>query len=160
MIALVSAALAAPPRFDRLDVLSEAGAPFFADDLWRASADPGVTRLRFAEQIAVVGALGEAQLSLSLAAQTFAVERPLPLGPLRATAGLRTHAFLPDGALLGLAVRGGPVRVGASMLVVSDATWSRPDWTRWRALPALGLGFGPTARSRAPWMEPAHSDQQ
>lgn len=153
MIALVSAALAAPPRFDRVDLLSEAGAPFFADDLWRASVEPGVTRLRFAEQIAVVGGLGEAQLSLSLAAQTFAVEHPLPLGPLRATAGLRTHAFLPDGALLGLAVRGGPVRLGASVLVVSDATWSRPEWSTWRALPALGLGIGPVARQVAPWMQ-------
>lgn len=154
MWVLATTALAAPPRLDRVDLLSEAAAPFLTDQLFAADVPGDLVRLRFAEQIALVGALGDARLSLSLDVQELGWEHALPhLGPLSGSVGLRTHAFLPDGALAGLAVRGGPVRVGASLLVVSDATWSRPEWSTWRVLPGVGLGIGPARRDRAPWME-------
>lgn len=157
ILGLAAAALAGPtPRLDRVDLLSEPGAPFLVDDLPRYGVSPDVVRLRWFEQVAVVGGLDAVELSLSLAAQTVSLDRPLPVPgpvPVHATVGLRTHAFLPDGALAGLAVRGGPLRLGASVLVVSDTSWSRPDWSTWRVLPALGLGVGPARKPVAPWMQ-------
>jgi hypothetical protein len=157
VIALGLAAAAAagePARLDRVDLLSESGATFLVYDLPRYGTSPDVVTLRWFEQVAAVGAVGRTTLSLSLTAQTLAWEPRIPgFHPLSTTVGLRTHAFLPDGGVVGLAVRGGPVRVGASVLLLSDATWSRPDWGHWSALPAVGLGLGPTPQPRAAWME-------
>lgn len=151
MIALATAALAAEPTVDRVDLLSEHGAPWLAYEAPRFAVASDVVLLRWIEQVSPVVALGDARLSVSLSAQTIGFETPT--WPVSATGGVVTRAGLPVGALAGAAVRPGKVRLGLSLAVLSSATWVRPRWTTWTVLPGVGVGLGRDGRPRAPWMD-------
>ena len=151
MIAMFAVAVAAEPALDRVDLLSEHGAPWLVYELPRVNTASEVVVLRWIEQVSPVFALGNARLSVSLGAQTIGFETPT--WPLSASGGLVTRAGLPIGALAGAGFRPGKVRVGLSLAVLSSSTWVRPDWNTWTVLPGLGVGIGRDARPRAPWME-------
>lgn len=154
---LAAAALAgAPIGIDRVDVLAEAPALWVSQELPRFTLTPRVGAVRFLTQVQPVvwTPLDGLQLGLSLQAQTLLYERPvLPHAGLHVTGGLVTRAGLPAGLQLGAAWRPGKVRLGLSAVALSGASWARPDWTTWRLLPGVGLGFGRDPRPRAPWME-------
>lgn len=159
MIALLLAtALAAPVRFDRVDLISETGATWQHDELPRFGQTPRVVGLRWAEQVQPVVAVplgeaaGELHLGASLRAQSIRYERPAFQPAWSVNAGLQLSAGLPSGALAGLAWRHGALRVGGSVGAVSAVSWARPEWTTWRWLPSVGIGVGPAIPERAPWM--------
>lgn len=166
MIAWLAVASAiAAPRFgvDRVDVLSEDPGLWLADEAPRLGTATSSSALRFVEQLKISWQLPVDGwfVGTSLASQSVVVERPVwtlshadPASGLLVTGGLQTKALLPRGALVGVAWRHGPVRVGLSLNAVSSASWARPDWTVWRVLPGLGVGFGRAWRpAAAPWME-------
>lgn len=153
---LAAAALAtAPVGLDRVDVLAEAPGLWVSQELPRFTTTPRVGAVRFLTQVQPVlwTPVEGLQLGLSLQAQTLLVERPvLPHAGLHLTGGLVTRAGLPAGVQLGGAWRPGNVRLGLSAIVLSSASWARPEWSSWRLLPGLGLGVGRDPRPRAPWM--------
>jgi hypothetical protein len=151
VIALFAGALAATPALDRVDLLSEHGAPWLVYEAPRIGVASDVVVLRWIEQVSPVLALGDARLSLSLGAQTIGFETPS--WPWSASGGVVTRAGLPVGALAGVGFRPGKLRLGLSLALLSSATWVRPQWNTWTALPGVGVGIGRDTRPRAPWME-------
>ena len=152
MIAWLGIAWAAPVQLDRVDLLSEAPGTWLPYEAPRLATAPGVAALRLAAQVSPVFSVDAVELSLSLSAQSLAVRTPLFRERVFADAAVVTRAFLPVGARVGLAWRPGPVRIGLSLVALSDATWVRTDWRAWTVMPALGLGVGRDLRTRAPWM--------
>lgn len=161
MIALLlGLAVAAPVRFDRVDLLSETSGTWLHDELPRAGTAPTVVGLRYLEQVQPVLGFGEwVQLGLALRTQSLRVERVLGDSRWAVNGGVQLHAGLPNGLVAGLAWRQGPVRIGGGLSLTSGATWARPVYEGWRTLPVLGLGLGPVAGERepkgagkAPWM--------
>lgn len=153
ILGLAAAALAAPIRLDRVDLLSEAPATWLSDEAPRLRHTTTVPVIRWVEQVTVAVGLPEGvEVDLSLAAQSLRLERPLPWADLAVGGGVTTRLGLPTGALLGASWRPGPVRLGLSAVLLSDASWARPEWSRWRLLPGVGIGIGPDRRPRAPWM--------
>lgn len=147
---------AAPVRLDRVDLLSEDVPTFLHYDVPMARAYPAATLFRGVSQVKAVLALPVDGLyaGLSLASQSVVLEGPLLRSAegrgLFWSAGVHTRLLLPAGVQAGLAWRVGPMRLGLSLNVSSDARWARPAWTEWRVLPALGLGFGPNVAPGMP----------
>ncbi len=149
MLALVAAVvLAAEPagvRVERVDVLSEDPGLWLHQELPRLGADALTPTVRFLTQVKVVWSTPVQGLGfgVSVGSQSVVYEYPLlPRANLALSAGVQTRLLLPRGALLGVAWRAGPVRLGLSLSVFSEATWSRVDYSFWTVLPTLGLGFG------------------
>ncbi len=157
MIAWAAAAWAAAPvGVDRVDVLAEAPGLWVSQELPRFAQTPRVGAVRFVTQVqpALWTPVEGLQVGLSLSAQSLLYERALlPHAGFMASGGLITRAGLPAGLNLGLAWRPGQVRLGLSAVALSTTSWARPDWTSWRLLPGVGVGFGRDPRPRAPWME-------
>lgn len=154
----LAVALAAPVRFDRVDLVSETTASWQHDELPRLGQTPRVVAMRWAEQVQPVIAVplgvdaGALQLGASLRAQSIRYERAAFRPSWSVNAGVQLGAGLPNGALAGLSWRHGALRVGGSLAAVSAASWARPVWDTWRWLPAVGIGVGPAIPERAPWM--------
>jgi hypothetical protein len=151
MLALVAAVvLAAEPagvRFERVDVLSEDPGLWLYQEAPRLGVDPVTPTVRFLTQVKAVWTTPVPGLGfgVSLASQSLVYEYPLVReAHLSLSLGLQTRLLLPRGAMAGLAWRAGPVRLGVSLSVFSEASWSRVDYGQWTVLPTLGLGFGPT----------------
>lgn len=155
MLALIAAmVLAAEPgaaaeptgvRWQRVDLLSEDPGLWLPQEAPRLRADALTPAVRFVTQIKVVWDLPVRGLGfgVSLDSQSLVYEYPLlPQANLSLSVGLQTRLLLPRGGLVGVAWRGGPVRVGLSLSVFSEASWSRVDYGYWTALPTLGLGIG------------------
>ncbi|WP_257455454.1 hypothetical protein [Archangium lipolyticum] len=150
-LSLVTAALtlAAPVRLDRVDVLSEDAGTFLHYDLPQAAAYAPITGARFVEQVKVVFTVpvGGLYAGVSIASQSLSYEGPLWRSQdgrgLFWTASVHTRLLMPYGAHAGVAWRYGILRVGVGASASSEATWARPEWTEWRVLPTLALGFGP-----------------
>jgi hypothetical protein len=157
MLALVTAlVLAAEPsgvRFERVDVISEDPGLWLYQEAPRLKVDRLTPTVRFLTQVKVVFSTPKQGLSfgLSLDSQSLTYERPLlPRANLALSMGLQTRLLLPRGLLVGLAWRAGPVRLGLSLSVFSEATWSRVNYRYWTALPTLGVGFGRSPEPPAP----------
>jgi hypothetical protein len=145
MTALVLAAQPAGVRWERVDVLSEDPGLWLHQEAPRLAGEPATAGVRWLSQVKGVWSTPWRGLSfgVSLGSQSLVYEHPLvPRARLSLSAGLQTRLLLPRGALLGLAWRVGPVRVGLSLSLFTYATWSRPRYRYWSALPTLGLGFG------------------
>jgi hypothetical protein len=157
MLALVAAlVLAAEPtgvRWERVDVLSEDPGVWLHHDVWRLRVDRLTPVVRFVSQVKGVWSTPVRGLGfgVSLGSQSLVYEYPLlPRANLALSMGLQTRLLLPHGALVGVAWRAGPVRLGLSLSVFSEATWSRLNYQYWTALPTLGLGFGRSPEPPAP----------
>jgi hypothetical protein len=149
MLALVAAlVLAAEPggvRWQRVDVLSEDPGVWLLHDAPRLKVDRLTPVVRFLSQVKGVWSTPVRGLGfgVSVGSQSLVYEYPLlPRANLALSMGLQTRLLLPHGALVGVAWRAGPVRLGLSLSVFSEATWSRLNYQYWTALPTLGLGFG------------------
>jgi hypothetical protein len=153
VIALASVALAAPVRFDRVDLLSETPGTWLVYEAPRIEAAPGTVALRWAAQVAPVVSIGRAEISASFAGQSLGVAIPLDRArPATLDVAIVGRALLPIGARAGLAWRAGRTRLGLSVVALSDATWTRADWSSWTVLPAVGVGVGRYRAPGAPWM--------
>lgn len=141
--ALLALALAAPVMLDRVDVLSEDPGALLDGELAKFRTTASVARIRFAEQIKPVLALpgDRVYVGLSLGSQSVVLEQPV-WGQVGLSAGVQARALLPRGGLVGVYGRHGRLRLGASLNLLSGATWARPDYTTWRVLPGVGLGIG------------------
>lgn len=159
MIALIATlALAAPVGLDRVDLVSEDNPTWLVDDLPRVGDTPRATAVRFVEQVEPVWFTPIDGLTVGTSVRTQSLQWERPASPALGVYGsmaLLTRLGLPSGARIGAALRRGPVRIGASLTLLSSASWSRPDWSVWRPLPALGVGVGRSydEPSRAPWMD-------
>lgn len=149
MLALVaSLVLAAEPggvALDRLDLLSEDPGQWLHQDAPRLGVDTLTPTVRFLTQLKVVWSTPVRGLDfgISVGSQSLVYEYPLlPRAKLTLSMGLQTRLLLPRGALVGVAWRTGPLRLGLSLSVFSAASWSRVDYRYWTALPTLGLGIG------------------
>lgn len=149
MLALVAAAvLAAEPasvRLERVDVLSEDPGLWLYQEAPRLKVDPLTPTVRFLTQVKLVWSTPVRGLDfgVSVGSQSLVYEYPLvPSANLSLSVGLQTRLLLPRGGTLGVAWRAGPVRLGLSLSVFSEATWSRVDYSQWTVLPTVGLGFG------------------
>jgi hypothetical protein len=150
MLAVVAAmVLAAEPasvRFERVDVLSEDPGLWLYQEAPRLAVDPLTPTLRFLSQVKTVWSTPVRGLGfgVSLASQSLVYEYPLlPEARLSLSLGLQTRLLLPRGGTVGLAWRAGPLRLGVSLSVFSEASWARVDYRDWTVLPTLGVGFGP-----------------
>jgi hypothetical protein len=157
MLALVTAlVLAAEParvRFERVDVLSEDPGLWLSQEAPRLGVDPLTPTVRFLTQVKAVWSTPVRGLGfgVSVESQSLVYEYPLLREQnLSLSMGVQTRLLLPRGALLGVAWRAGPVRVGLSLSVFSEATWSRVNYSYWTALPTLGLGFGRSPEPSTP----------
>lgn len=144
--------------FDRVDLLSDSSAAFLTDDLPRINMEPEITGLRFVGQISPVFATRHIEIALSMSTQSVGLRAALSReAGVWIDGGLITRSLLPVGARAGFAWRRGPVRIGLALCAETDASWTSPPWRRdgggFIVRPALGLGFGRTLSSRAPWME-------
>lgn len=155
MIALVAAWAVAGPvaPLDRLDVSSEDAPSWLMDELPVAGARPNVAAVRYLHQVQLVWNAGPVDVGTSVRSLSVQVERPIAW-KLHGSGAVITRFGLPMGGRVGLALRHGPIRLGGSVVLTSSATWATPDWTTWRLLPGLGVGFGPVRdrRPKAPWM--------
>lgn len=152
MLALVTAALlAAEPasargvRLERVDVLSEDTGLWLYQEAPRLTVDPLTPTVRFLTQVKTVWSTPVRGLDfgVSLSSQSLVYEHPLvPEANLSLSMGLQTHLLLPRGAMVGLAWRAGPVRLGLSLSAFSEASWAHVSYRHWTVLPTLGLGFG------------------
>lgn len=148
-VVAASLTLAAPVRFDRVDVLSDDAATFLNDDLTLMTAYPAAVAGRFLEQVKPVFTLPVEGLyaGISIASQSVSFEGPLWKSQdgrgLFWTASVHTRLLLPYGVHAGVAWRWGPLRVGLGASASSQATWARPAWGEWLVLPALAVGLGP-----------------
>jgi hypothetical protein len=149
MLALVAAmVLAAEPasvRLERVDVLSEDPGLWLHQEVPRLKVDPLTPAVRFLTQVKLVWSTPVRGLGfgVSLQSQSLVYEHPLvPEANLSLSVGLQTRLLLPRGALVGLAWRAGPVRLGLGLSLFSEATWSRVEYSQWTVLPTVGLGFG------------------
>jgi hypothetical protein len=149
MLALVAAlVLAAEPegvRLQRVDVLSEDPGQWLHQEAPRLGVDALTPTVRLLTQMKVVWSTPVRGLDfgVSVGSQSLVYEYPLlPRANLSLSMGVQTRLLLPRGALVGVAWRAGPVRLGLSLSVFSEATWSRVNYRYWTALPTLGLGFG------------------
>ena len=150
MIGLLVAAAFGAPHLDRVDVLSDDPGWFLTEDLRQTSLAPDVTAVRFLGQITPVVALGKGwQVGASLSSQAIRREWWLE-GTWSANVALSTHYGLPRGALFGLSVRPGPLRVALSAAAMSEATWENLAWRQWTVGPVIAVGV--VRRPRAPWM--------
>lgn len=142
---LALSAAAAPVSLERVDLLSEDPGTWLnyeAPQLQLATAD--MAAVRFVAQLKPVFTTPVQGLYVgtSLTSQSLVYESPLSEGPdIYVTAGLQTRLLLPAGVLMGVAWRGGPLRVGLSVSMLSEATWVRPSWSSWTVMPSLGLGI-------------------
>ena len=142
---LVTAQAPATFGFERVDLLSEDPGLWVHQEAGRLGVDPLTATIRFLSQVKPVFSLPVEGLSagVSLGSQSLVYERPLlPSMHLSWTVGLQTRLLLPRGALLGLAWRVGPLRLGLSLSVFSEASWARVDYRPWTVLPTFGLGIG------------------
>lgn len=158
LLVAVAAAFAAPFGLDRIDLVSEDNPTWLVDDLPRLGHTPRFTLVRFAQQVEPVWFTPIEGLTVgtSLRTQSLQWERPAwPAIGLHGSMAVLTQLGLPSGGRIGVAFRRGPFRVGGSLALLSSATWSRTDWSVWRAMPALGLGVGRSYDEveRAPWMD-------
>lgn len=144
---LVSAALALPVGFGRVDLLSEAPGTWIHDEPTGFSVYPTAPALRFVEQVTLVWTLPVDGLTV----QTSVGTQSLDYEGLLARRGdhsawwhwgLQTRLLVPSGWNAGLAWRWRGVRVGAGLSVVSGAGWGHLSWDGWRVLPTVGLGVG------------------
>ena len=149
-LSLVAASLtlAAPVRFDRVDLLSEDGGSFLHYDMPLAGAYAPMVGLRFLEQVKVVVSLPVGLYAgASIASQSLSYEGMLWRSQegrgLVWTGSLHTRLLMPYGAHAGVAWRVGLLRLGAGASLSTQATWARPDWSQWRVLPTLSVGIGP-----------------
>ncbi|MBM7117933.1 hypothetical protein [Archangium primigenium] len=149
MLSVVAASvtLAAPVRFDRVDLLSEDAGTFLHYDMPLAGAYTPEVALSFLQQVKVVAALPVGLYAgVSYASQSLSYEGMLWRSQegrgLVWTTSLHTRLLLPYGAHAGLAWRVGPLRVGGGASLSTAATWARPDWKQWRVLPVLAVGIG------------------
>ena len=142
---LVTAQAPATVRFERVDVLSEDPGLWLYQDAGRLGVDALTPTIRFLSQVKPVFSLPVEELSVgvSLGSQSLVYERALLESiHLSWTVGLQTRLLLPRGALVGLAWRVGPLRLGLSLSVFSEASWANVDYRSWTALPTFGLGIG------------------
>jgi len=154
MILVFASAALAGFGLDRVDLLSADPGTFLADDISRFSDSPTGVSVRWFEQVSVVLDTPAERLhvGLSLASQSLAIEQSL--GAWTAwQAGLSTSLGLPRGAFVDVSFRRGAVRVAAAVNLHTGATWSRPQWTSIRVLPAIAVGVGPVPRETAVWMD-------
>ncbi|MFH1467785.1 MAG: hypothetical protein ABIO70_25590 [Pseudomonadota bacterium] len=132
-------------RFQRVDLISEAPGWWLNYDLPMADVNLQTTAIRWVEQLNVVLDMPLEGLStgISIGAQTLWYERPLLAdGDLSWGLGVQTRLLLPSGLNADLSWRWRRLRVGAGVSLASSATWARPDWTAWDAVPTLGIGVG------------------
>jgi endonuclease/exonuclease/phosphatase family metal-dependent hydrolase len=129
MLALVTAlVLTAEParvRLERVDVLSEDPGLWLSQEAPRLGVDALTPAVRFLTQVKVVWSTPVRGLGfgVSVESQSLVYEYPLLREQnLALSMGLQTHLLLPRGALLGVAWRAGPVRLGLSLRVFSKAT--------------------------------------
>lgn len=158
ILLLAAVALAAPFGLDRVDLVSEDDPTWLVDSLPRIGDTPRFTAIRFLEQVEPVWftPLEGLTVGTSLRTQSLQWERPAwPAIGLYGSMALLTRLGLPSGGRLGVAFRRGPVRIGGSLALISSGSWSRPDWSVWRPMPALGIGIGRSYDEEplAPWME-------
>lgn len=156
MIALLAgAALAGSVGFERVDVLSEDPGLWLRDSTpWAPAVSTTGSAVRFATQVKVVWFLPVEGLTVgtSVQSQSLHLERPV-WRSVSVGGGVQTALGLPRGALAGVAVRHGKLRVGLSLNALSGATWARPEWTSWRVLPGVGVGVGRARAEREVWMD-------
>ena len=144
MIALLATclALAAPIRLDRVEILNPSPGTWLTEEAPMLGARPGITTLRFAEQVGPVFQLGQGrvEVGLSLAAWTLGATVPLPHG-FELYGGIGTRLALPAGAVAGVGWRVGPLRLTVGGSAWSQAGWRRPSWSVWAVRPSVGLGI-------------------
>ena len=152
---LASVAAAGTVGLDRVDLLAEAPSTWLNHELPRAGHSPRTAALRFVQQVQPVfyTPIDGLTVATSLSAQTLHLDHALvPRAGLSVGAGLQTQLLLPTGLLADVGWRQGPLRVGVGVSALSSATWRRPDWTVWTALPAVGIGIGRNPRKHIVWM--------
>lgn len=143
IVGLFGLAVAASPVVpERIDVFSEHGAGWWVDELPRVDRLPGSVAVGWLSQVRLVARTRGLPLffGMSLSAQSIGLRGRL--GPLAGQVAVRTRLGLPDGAWVGFAGWRGPVRIGGSLVVASNASWADPRWDVWRVLPAVSVGFG------------------
>jgi hypothetical protein len=143
MVALAGA-LTGQVRLERVDVISEDPGLWLSNEAPRLLVDPVTPAIRFVMQVKPVWSTPVRGLSfgVSIASQSLVYEYPLlESARLSLSVGLQTRLLLPRGALVGLAWRVGPVRIGAGLSVFSEASWANISYRTWTVLPTLGLGF-------------------
>lgn len=141
----ISAALAAPVEFDRVDLISEDPGTFVNYELWGAPTYPTKAAIRFVTQVKPVVSIPRVPgltVGVSLSSQSVVYERPFGPEGLHWTAGIQTALLMPRGALGGLAYRTGRWRFGVSASALSGSTWARPSYGQWTVLPTVGIGVG------------------
>lgn len=147
----VAAALAAPIRLDRVDVLAEDPGTWLNYDAPMAPYAATQTAVRFVEQVSFVVATPAPDLyvGLSFASQSVRWERVV-WKDLDLHAGVQTSLLLPRGAFAGAGWTAGRLHVAGGVSAVSNATWARPDWTHWSAMPTVGVGVKVGKREKGP----------
>lgn len=141
--ALLSLCMLGQNPLDRVDLVSEDPGTWVNYDLPVVGANSTATVLRFVEQLKLVWRTPVERLFVgtSIASQSLVYEHPLLEKSLFLSAGLQTKLLLPRGITAGLAWRAGYVRLGAGVSVLSSASWSNLNWTRWSVLPTVGVGI-------------------
>ncbi len=137
-------AQAAGLHLDRVELLSTDPGVWVNYDLPGAGPRFTTAAVRFVEQVQPVLSMPVDGLyvGLSWSSQSVSYERPFGDLPLGWAGGVQTLWLLPRGAFAELTADLGPVRLGAGLSLLSQASWARlSGYDRWDPLPAFTLGW-------------------
>ncbi len=144
LVLLLGLAHAAGFGVDRVDVFAPAPSSFLLLDLPRVGARPGLTALRFVEQVSVGWRLpvDGLQLGTAIAVQEVRYARPFREdGRLGWVAGVPTRLALPVGGRAGITGRLGRAHLEGGLIVQTSATWAHPAWQLRRPFLSFGAGI-------------------
>lgn len=143
MILLWAHAAVAGVALERVDVLSGDPGTWLYDEAPAAWVRPATAALRLVEQVQPVWRTPWEGWALGTSVRAISVLREGGFGQTRWhwAAGVQTALMLPRGAFAQLAWQSGRLRLALGVSAFADATWLRPAWTRWRALPTLGISI-------------------
>ncbi len=147
LLAMVLCASAGP--LARVEIVADDPGTFLIHELPMIGARPGATLLHGLAQVQPVWKAGPLTVGTSIAAITVQGELPLTTladGELAGLAGIQTRLGLPVGTLLGLSWTRDALWLDLAASIRADASWARPEWSTWSALPTIGVGWVPGAR--------------
>ena len=134
----------AGPQLDRIELLADDPGTFLNWELPMLGARPGITLVRFAEQVQPVWHTPWDGWTVGTSLSTQSLGYAQALGPsakLGWRAGLQTRLLLPSGVVSTLWWRGEHIELAGGISLISDASWRRPSWSSWQALPTASVSL-------------------
>ena len=131
-------------QLQRLEILADDPGTFLHWELVMLGARPGITAVRFLEQVQPVWRTPWPQLMLgtSLSSQSLTWEQPFTAGSSWGwRGGIQTQTLLPRGLILAGWWRGQHLELAGGLSLLSGASWSQPDWRHWQPILTLGLSL-------------------